>query len=153
MSSLWQITALFCFHSLQTGNWIASQAIQDGVPSHKLVSIPFKRNGKLDRKLDRASKRCHVSRGVSIPFKRERADKGQIRSWWQVARRNVSIPFKRESGSQVQQKTDSHPTSRPVSIPFKRESGSQAFILKLNPPSGTCFNSLQTGKRIASWSC
>ena len=88
---------------------------------------------------------------VSIPFKRESVSQGYY-DWYERSHRRVSIPFKRESVSQVYREGDCARTlMTTVSIPFKRESVSQEITwTSMLTGQASCFNSLQTGKRITS---
>ena len=85
---------------------------------------------------------------VSIPFKRERGSQEGRRLWEDYVSK-VSIPFKRERGSQVNS-YGYWVIEKFVSIPFKRERGSQEVGHTPCSSLGlSCFNSLQTGTRIA----
>ena len=112
----------------------------------------FPSNGKAYHKMNLFAQPCHA---IWISFNSLQTGKRITRFFpysntkrrWQ----KVSIPFKRESVSQAGRRADDNPHLRHVSIPFKRESVSQEARGNDRDVTVTsCFNSLQTGKRITS---
>ena len=140
-------TFSLCFNSLQTGKRIASCVGTFAKSAAEKVSIPFKRE-RGSQESESAQDDVTLYEEVSIPFKRESGSQGKCQHNRPACRRKFQFP----SNGKADRKRwiasrDSLRSS--VSIPFKRESGSQAGE-SLSVHQQRCFNSLQTGKRIAS---
>ena len=135
------------FNSLQTGKRIASNATSLNLHIPESVSIPFKRESG-----SQVWRPYVVLTEVDV-FQFPSNGKADRKSFFMCSLRtpnSVSIPFKRESGSQAATTTSLFGTVSLFQFPSNGNADRKFSLQNMDIFCNFCFNSLQTGTRIAS---